>query len=62
SDGTLKAASPVARIVKSLEECQRTDIDEAGFVWCGCGTVSAKYGWPMPSPLQRGQPGLASLV
>ncbi|MCW3146691.1 hypothetical protein N3Z97_24285 [Enterobacter hormaechei] len=40
SDGTLKAASPVARIVKSLEECQRTDIDEAGFVWCGCGTAN----------------------
>ncbi|WP_246637189.1 hypothetical protein [Enterobacter hormaechei] len=37
SDGTLKAASPVARIVKSQEECQRTDIDEPGFVWCGCG-------------------------
>ncbi|HDS9606408.1 TPA: hypothetical protein QH881_002264 [Enterobacter hormaechei subsp. steigerwaltii] len=42
SDGTLKAASPVARIVKSLEECQRTDIDEAGFVWCGCGTANAE--------------------
>lgn len=42
SDGTLKAASPVARIVKSQEECQRTDIDEAGFVWCGCGTANAE--------------------
>lgn len=42
SDGTLKAASPVARIVKSTEECQRTDIDEAGFVWCGCGTANAE--------------------
>jgi len=42
SDGTLKAASPVARIVKSQEECQRTDIDESGFVWCGCGTANAE--------------------
>ncbi|GAB7402393.1 hypothetical protein OUHCRE4_17110 [Enterobacter hormaechei subsp. steigerwaltii] len=42
SDGTLKAASPIARIVKSLEENQRTDIDEAGFTWCGCGTANAE--------------------
>ncbi|HBN5483039.1 TPA: phage tail protein, partial [Enterobacter hormaechei] len=42
SDGTLKAASPVARIVKSQEECQRTDIDEPGFVWCGCGTANGE--------------------
>ncbi|HDC4836649.1 TPA: phage tail protein [Enterobacter cloacae] len=42
SDGTLKAASPVARIVKSQEECQRIDIDEPGFVWCGCGTANAE--------------------
>lgn len=42
SDGTLKAASPVARIVKSQEECQRADIDEAGFAWCGCGTANAE--------------------
>ncbi|HCM9721990.1 hypothetical protein I4P11_22335 [Enterobacter hormaechei] len=42
SDGTLKAASPVARIVKSQEECQRTDIDEPGFDWCGCGTANAE--------------------
>lgn len=42
SDGTLKVASPVARIVKSQEECQRTDIDEPGFVWCGCGTANAE--------------------
>ncbi|HAV1802579.1 TPA: phage tail protein [Enterobacter hormaechei subsp. steigerwaltii] len=40
SDGTLKAASPVARIVKSQEDCQRTDIDEQGFAWCGCGTAN----------------------
>ncbi|MGM8716631.1 phage tail protein [Enterobacter kobei] len=42
SDGTLKAASPVARIVKTKEENQRTDIDEPGFVWCGCGTANAE--------------------
>ncbi|WP_320728945.1 phage tail fiber protein [Enterobacter kobei] len=42
SDGTLKAASPVARIVKSQDECQRADIDEPGFVWCGCGTANAE--------------------
>ncbi|HGH4716825.1 TPA: phage tail protein [Enterobacter hormaechei] len=42
SDGTLKAASPVARIVKSQDECQRTDIDEQGFVWCGCGTANTE--------------------
>lgn len=42
SDGTLKAASPVARIVNSQEECQRSDIDEPGFEWCGCGTANAE--------------------
>lgn len=42
SDGTLKEASPVARIVKTQEENQRTDIDEPGFVWCGCGTANAE--------------------
>ena len=42
SDGTLKAASPIARIVKSQEDNQRTDIDEAGFTWCGCGTANAE--------------------
>ncbi|MCU6205166.1 pyocin knob domain-containing protein [Enterobacter cloacae] len=42
SDGTLKAASPVARIVKSQEECQRTDVAENGFTWCGCGTANAE--------------------
>ncbi|HED3551757.1 TPA: phage tail protein [Enterobacter hormaechei subsp. xiangfangensis] len=42
SDGTLKAASPVARIVKSLDECQRADIAEDGFSWCGCGTANAE--------------------
>ncbi len=42
SDGTLKAASPVARIVKSEDECKRPDINEAGFAWCGCGTANAE--------------------
>lgn len=42
SDGTLKAASPVARIVKSQEENQRKDVDEDGFTWCGCGTSNAE--------------------
>lgn len=40
SDGTLKAASPVARIVASQEACQRADIAEDGFTWCGCGTAN----------------------
>lgn len=42
SDGTLKAASPVARIVTSQDVCQRADISEDGFVWCGCGTANAE--------------------
>ncbi|MCU6229377.1 phage tail protein [Enterobacter cloacae] len=42
SDGTLKAASPVARIVASQEACLRADIAEDGFVWCGCGTANAE--------------------
>ncbi|MBL5882541.1 hypothetical protein JBO43_01995 [Lelliottia aquatilis] len=42
SDGTLKAASPVARIVKSQEENQRTDLAEEGFTWCGCGTANVE--------------------
>ncbi|AVU51276.1 MULTISPECIES: hypothetical protein [Enterobacter cloacae complex] len=42
SDGTLKAASPVARIVASQEACQRSDITEDGFSWCGCGTANAE--------------------
>ncbi|ASJ79501.1 tail fiber protein [Escherichia phage ECP1] len=42
SDGTLKAASPVARIVKSQEESQRTDVADDGFSWCGCGTANAE--------------------
>lgn len=42
SDGTLKAASPVARIVASQEACQRVDIAEDGFAWCGCGTANSE--------------------
>ncbi|EMX8597128.1 phage tail protein [Enterobacter hormaechei] len=42
SDGTIKAASPVARIVTSKDECQRADIAEDGFSWCGCGTANAE--------------------
>lgn len=42
SDGTLKAASPVARIVNSRDETQRTDVAEDGFSWCGCGTANAE--------------------
>jgi hypothetical protein len=42
SDGTLKAASPVARIVKSQEENQRDDVAEEGYTWCGCGTANAE--------------------
>ncbi|EMR5909515.1 TPA: phage tail protein [Enterobacter hormaechei subsp. hormaechei] len=42
SDGTLKVASPVARIVASQEACQRADIAEDGFSWCGCGTGNAE--------------------
>ena len=42
SDGTLKAASPVARIVRSQEENQRKDIAEEGFIWCGCGTANVE--------------------
>lgn len=42
SDGTLKAASPVARIVNSQDENLRKDVDEDGFTWCGCGTSNAE--------------------
>ena len=42
ADGTLKAASPVARITKSQEENKRTDIDEQDFEWCGAGTRNAE--------------------
>ncbi|WP_332872808.1 hypothetical protein [Enterobacter ludwigii] len=39
---TLKAASPVARIIKSQEENQRSDIVDDGFLWCGCGAANAE--------------------
>jgi len=42
SDGTLKAASPVARIVNSHADNERSDVDEEGFTWCGCGTANAE--------------------
>ena len=42
SDGTLKAASPVARIVQCKNVTERSDVDETGFVWCGCGTANAE--------------------
>jgi len=42
SDGTLKAASPVARIIASAEKCQRADVAEQGFTWCGSGTANAE--------------------
>ncbi|HCT6545278.1 TPA: hypothetical protein OT524_004703 [Enterobacter hormaechei] len=42
SDGTLKAASPVARIVASADTCLRSDIAEDGFAWCGCGTANTE--------------------
>lgn len=42
SDGTLKAASPVARIVTNRDVCQRADVAEDGFSWCGCGTANSE--------------------
>lgn len=42
SDGTIKQASPIARIAKSKEECQRSDIAGDGFLWSGCGTANAE--------------------
>ena len=42
SDGTIKAASPVARIVKNREEIERADVADDGFTWCGCGTANAE--------------------
>ncbi|KLG03052.1 hypothetical protein YA49_21805 [Enterobacter cloacae subsp. cloacae] len=42
SDGTIKAASPVARIVASKDGNQRSDVAEDGFAWCGCGTANAE--------------------
>lgn len=42
ADGTLKAASPIARIVKSQEYNKRTDINEQDFEWCGAGTRNSE--------------------
>ncbi|SAF22469.1 Uncharacterised protein [Enterobacter hormaechei] len=42
SDGSIKAASPVARIVASADTCLRSDIAEDGFSWCGCGTANTE--------------------
>ncbi|HFN3771069.1 phage tail protein [Enterobacter hormaechei] len=42
SDGTIKQASPIARIVKSQGENRRTDVENDGFTWCGCGTANAE--------------------
>ncbi|MDC3534999.1 phage tail protein [Escherichia coli] len=66
SDGTLRAASPVARIVRSQETCQRADIAEDGFSWCGCGTANAEAAGITLSRLEvgvyllAGSAGLAS--
>ena len=42
SDGTLKAASPVARIVTSDTVNERVDLYEEGFTWCGAGTCNVE--------------------
>ena len=42
ADGTIKAASPIVRIVKSKEDCTRPDIDEADFEWCGAGVANGE--------------------
>ncbi|MEI9687450.1 phage tail protein [Kosakonia cowanii] len=42
ADGSVKAASPIVRIVKSKEDCTRPDIDEADFEWCGAGVANAE--------------------
>lgn len=42
SDGTLKAASPIARIVQCQKTNERNDVSEQGFEWCGCGTANAE--------------------
>lgn len=42
SDGTLKAASPVARIVKSESDSTRTDVADDDFAWCGAGTANGE--------------------
>lgn len=42
ADGTIKAASPIVRIVKSKDDCTRPDIDEADFEWCGAGVANGE--------------------
>lgn len=42
ADGSIKAASPIVRIVKSKDDCTRPDIDEADFAWCGAGVANAE--------------------
>lgn len=42
TDGTIRAASPIVRIVKSKEYCTRPDIDELDFKWCGAGVANAE--------------------
>lgn len=42
SDGSLKAASPVARIVNDQSSSERLDVNEDGYEWCGCGTRNAE--------------------
>ena len=42
SDGTVKAASPIARIAADRKTCLRTDISDDGFAWCGCGTANGE--------------------
>ncbi|WP_235607484.1 phage tail fiber protein [Cronobacter sakazakii] len=32
----------MARIVKSQDDCQRADVNEDGFSWCGCGTANTE--------------------
>jgi len=40
SNGVLSAASPVARVVFSKDQCKRPDIDEDTFEWCGDGVAN----------------------
>ncbi len=42
TDGSIKAASPIVRIVKSKEGCKRPDIDEADFAWCVAVVANAE--------------------
>ncbi len=42
SDGTLKAASPIVRIVKSESDSARADVADDDFSWCGAGTANGE--------------------